>query len=70
MNAQSTVNIKVGGANSRQGPRPGDDAGSPLHDLVVRGAGLGTLRRTNPGDARPTPVLVMSGQSFRSSFAC
>jgi hypothetical protein len=36
-------------------PRPGDDAGSPLRDLVVHGAGLGTPGRTTPGDVIPTP---------------
>jgi hypothetical protein len=34
-------------------PWPGDDAGSPLRDLVVHGAGLGT-----PGRCDPNPRVL------------
>jgi hypothetical protein len=34
-------------------PCPSDDAGSPLRDFVVHGAGLGTPRHIDPGDAIP-----------------
>jgi hypothetical protein len=45
----------VGAAVDGEGPQPGDDAGSSLHDLVLCGTGLGMLRITAPGDVTPTP---------------
>jgi hypothetical protein len=36
-------------------PQPSDDAGSPLYNLVVHGASLGTPERTNSGDAIKAP---------------
>jgi hypothetical protein len=45
------ISVKVDGA----GPWQGDDAGGPLHNLVVCGADLGMPRRTILGDAIPAP---------------
>jgi hypothetical protein len=45
------VSVEVDGV----GPRPGDDAGGPLCDLVVCGAGLGTPESTAPGNAILAP---------------
>jgi hypothetical protein len=45
------VSIEVDDAD----PRPGNDAGSLLRHLAVCNANLGTLGRTDPGDAIPAP---------------
>jgi hypothetical protein len=45
-----TVSIEVDGA----GPRPGDDAGGPLCDLVVCGTSLGMSGSIASGDVIPT----------------
>jgi hypothetical protein len=45
------VSVVVDGACSRTG----DSARGSLHNLVMRGAGLGMLRHTAPSDTIPTP---------------
>jgi hypothetical protein len=37
------------------GPQPGDDAGSSLQSLVMRGASIGVSRSAAPGDVTPAP---------------
>jgi hypothetical protein len=46
-----TINVEANGAD----PWLGDGAGSPLHDLVVCGCGLGMPGRTKSDDAVPAP---------------
>jgi hypothetical protein len=47
----SVISFEAYGAD----PRPGDDVGSPLRDLVMCGAGLDTPGRTALGDAILAP---------------
>jgi hypothetical protein len=49
----SAVSVEVDGAS----PRPSDDTGGSLYDLVMCGAGLGMLGRAIPGDVILSPGL-------------
>jgi hypothetical protein len=62
---QETAGIEVVGA----GPRLGNDAGSLLRDLVVRGVSAGISRSAAPSGAAPAPGSSSAGGS-RMSGPC